>query len=185
MSLLKRLIVVVGLLGAGLLSSDAKAGLVVTNSGVTTPVGGILAVPTGGFADSARPGYFGFIDFTLDASDPVPIGFVFDYSLVDLKPDGSWDVLYSSSVGGSGPGIRIEPGGTSRVTLGGGINGAIANAILEPGQTELRLKFLVTELRLMSDPANPTPEPSSIALACTTLPIGLGLAWRRRKTRAV
>ena len=27
----------------------------------------------------------------------------------------------------------------------------------------------------------PTPEPSSIALVCTALPIGLGLAWKRRR----
>lgn len=180
MSLLRRLIVVGGLLWAALLPSDTKAGLVVTDSGFTTPVGGILAVPTGGFADSAKPGYFGFIDFTLDASDPDPVRFVFDYSLVDLKPDGSWDVLYASSVGGSWPGMPIDPGETVRSTLGGPINIAIANAILDPGQTELHLGFVVTKLTLV------TPEPSSVALACTALPIGLGLAWkRRRKPQAV
>lgn len=31
------------------------------------------------------------------------------------------------------------------------------------------------------DTAIPVPEPSSIALVCTALPIGLGLAWKRRR----
>lgn len=180
MSLLKRLVLAAGLLGVGLLSSDAKAGLIVTTAEIIPPSSNIVPVPPGGFLASSPIQVQLYFEFSLPASEPAPIAFDFDWNIFDLKPDGTHGIIIAREHTASN-GIPISPGETVGVFgLTVPLDGPDINAILSPGQTELHLGVEVTR----AGPISTAPEPSSVALACGVVPFALTFAWKSRRKSA-